>query len=59
MAKRETFDWAGTAGSILKTLGLWFLKLCAGLLWIVLSVISLLIKHIVDSLKKWLFPKEF
>lgn len=56
--KRNGFKWKDSAGAVLMTAGKWLLKLGAFIVWVCLSAINILLRHILDGLKKWIFPKD-
>jgi nitrate/nitrite transporter NarK len=58
MKKNDTSEWKNIAGAILKMAGLWLLKIIGFVVWVCLSGVSILLKHIIDALKKKLFPKD-
>ena len=58
MKKQNTSEWIYAIGAVAMTVGLWLLKIGAFLAWVCLSGVSILLKHFVDALKKWIFPKD-
>lgn len=58
MKKNSTSGWKSVVGAILRTAGLWLLKITGFLVWVCLSGVSILLSHIVAALKKKLFPKD-
>jgi hypothetical protein len=51
-------NWREVAWAALRMVGLALLKACAFIAWIALSGLNIILRHIEESLKQWLFPKE-
>ncbi len=57
--KAGKIKWGELALSLFFKIGRAVLKLVGFASWVILSGINLLLRELADSLKRWLFPKDY